>query len=58
MTMNNFAQLVGYAVMGAGGAMLAIYALYLAWAMFCGAASGFIRAARVIRSACKGVKRG
>ncbi|WPX87712.1 hypothetical protein [Pseudomonas asiatica] len=58
MTMNNFAQLVGYAVMGAGGAMLAMYALYLAWSMFCGLASGFIRASRVIRAARKGVKRG
>lgn len=58
MTMNNFAQLVGYAVMGAGGAMLAMYALYLAWAMSCGLASGFIRASRVIKAARKGVKRG
>jgi len=58
MTMNNFAQLVGYAVMGAGGAMLAMYALYLAWAVFCGAASGFIRASRAIKAARKGVKRG
>ncbi|WP_430303198.1 hypothetical protein [Pseudomonas sp. DC418] len=58
MTMNNFAQFVGYAVMGAGGAMLSMYALYLAWAMFCGTASGFIRAARAIKAAGKGVKRG
>ncbi|MDD2113810.1 hypothetical protein NP554_18710 [Pseudomonas asiatica] len=58
MTMNNFAQLVGYAVMGAGGAMLAMYALYLAWAMLCGLSSGFIRASRVIKAARKGVKRG
>ncbi|MDH4430942.1 hypothetical protein QEP21_11410 [Pseudomonas shirazica] len=58
MTMNNFAQLVGYAVMGAGSAMLAMYAMYLAWAMLCGAASGFIRAARAIKAAGKGVKRG
>ncbi|MNG90065.1 hypothetical protein D3C76_571660 [compost metagenome] len=58
MTMNNFAQLVGRAVMGAGGAMLAIYAMYLAWAMLCGAASGFIRATRAIKAASKGVKRG
>lgn len=58
MTINNFAQLVGYAVMGAGGAMLAIYALYLAWSALCGVAIGFIRASRAIKAARKGVKRG
>lgn len=58
MTLNNFAQLIGYTVMGAGGAMLAIYSLRLAWAMFCGAASGFVRASRAIKAARKGVKRG
>ena len=58
MTLDSFAQLIGYTVMGAGGAMVAIYSLFLAWAMFCGAASGFVRASRAIKSARKGVKHG
>lgn len=55
--MNEIAQVLGYGVMVVGGGFMVLFGLYLIWAGFCGAASGFVRSLRAIREAHKGVKR-
>lgn len=52
--MNEVALLLGYCVMAIGGGFLVLFGLYLVWAGFCGAAVGFLRSLRAIKSARKG----
>lgn len=51
--MNEMAQYLGYGVMAIGGSFIVLFGLYLVWAGFCGAAVGFIRSLRAIKSARK-----
>lgn len=49
--MNDVAMWLGYGVMVIGGVLLVLFGFVVTWRGVCGAACGFLRATRAIRSA-------